>query len=304
MAKTDTDVHAAALRRAQLLERPARARRKRSRYVRVTLVYLAVGTVVILIVLPLWSMAVASVSPLSFLYSDHLPLWPPSLRFSNFVEAWHSGPFGRYYFNSIVTTVAIVALQLTTSSLAAYALVFTRFRSSKIVLGLVLLAMFVPTQAVFVSSYILMSDYGWINSYQALIMPFGASAFGIFFLTQSFKSFPHEVIESGRVDGCTHLRSLFSLVLPNMRPAIATLAVINGVFHFNYFFWPLVITNSPHYRVLPVGLTTMASQSGGDQLIPWNQVMAADMFMIVPLIAVFAATQRVMVRGVARVGLR
>lgn len=276
----------------------------RGRYVRIGLLYGGVFTLVIVIVLPLWSMAVASVSPLSFLYSDRLPLWPSTFRFSNFSEAWHTAPFGRYYVNSVLTTLAIVVLQLITSSLAAYALAFVRFRLAKVVFGLVLLAIFVPTQAIFVASYVLMSDYGWINSYQALVVPFAASAFGIFFLTQSFKSFPHEIIESGRVDGSGHVRILSSLVLPNMKPALATLAVINGVFHFNYFFWPLVITNSSHYRVLPVGLTMMASQSGGDILIPWNQVMAADMFMVVPLIATFVVAQRVMVRGVARVGLR
>lgn len=297
--ESDMQLNEGVVREARASGRP-----RRSRHLRVVLLYLGVGAVVVLIILPLWSMAVASVSPLSFLYSDRLPLWPPSFRLGNFSAAWHTAPFGRYYVNSILTTAAIVALQLITSSLAAYALAFVRFKLAKVVFGLVLLAIFVPTQAIFVASYVLMSDYGWINSYQALIVPFAASAFGVFFLTQSFKSFPHEIIESGRVDGSGHLRILSSLVIPNMKPALATLAVINGVFHFNYFFWPLIITNSSEYRVLPVGLTMMASQSGGDILIPWNQVMAADMFMIVPLIAMFVAAQRVMVRGVARVGLR
>ena len=279
-------------------------RRGRSHTLRIALFYAAIALIVVVIILPLWTMAVASLSPIKSLYSGHVPLWPQSIRLSNFVDAWRSAPFGRYYLNSILTTAAIVVLQLITSSLAAYAFAFVRFKASKLVFGLVVLAMFVPTQAVFVASYILVSDYGWIDSYKALVIPFAASAFGIFFLTQSFRSFPYEVIESGRVDGCSHLRALRSLVLPNARPALATLALINGVFHFNYFFWPLIITNTPAHRVLPVGLTTMASQSGGDQLIQWNQVMAADVFMVAPLIVLFALAQRVMVRGVARVGIR
>lgn len=276
----------------------------RGRMLRTVIFYALMTLVVIAIILPLWTMAVASLSPVKSLYSNHVPLWPESFRLSNFVEAWHAAPFGRYYLNSIFTTIAIVVLQLITSSLAAYAFAFVRFRASKTVFGLVVLAMFVPTQAVFVASYILISDYGWIDSYQALVIPFAASAFGIFFLTQSFRSFPHEIIESGRVDGCSHLRALRTLVLPNARPALATLALINGIFHFNYFFWPLIITNTTSHRVLPVGLAAMASQSGGDQLIQWNQVMAADVFMVAPLIVLFALAQRVMVRGVARVGIR
>lgn len=303
-----TQTPAAATTHHRRVDAPIVPRRRRpsgqGHVLRTTIFYLIMTLVVIGILLPLWTMAVASLSPVKSLYSNHVPLWPQSFRLSNFVDAWHAAPFGRYYLNSIFTTVAIVVLQLITSSLAAYAFAFVRFKASKTVFGLVVLAMFVPTQAVFVASYILISDYGWIDSYQALIIPFAASAFGIFFLTQSFRSFPYEIIESGRVDGCSHLRALRSLVLPNARPALATLALINGVFHFNYFFWPLIITNSESHRVLPVGLTTMASESGGDQLIQWNQVMAADVFMVAPLIVLFALAQRVMVRGVARVGIR
>lgn len=280
------------------------ARRPLSSMISTTLMYLVLIGLVAAMALPLWAMAVASVSTLSSIEGSHLPLWPTSWHLGNFADAWRSQPFGRYYLNSIGTTTLIVIIQMITSSLAAYALAFGRFRGVKVVFRLVILAMFVPVQGIFIASYVLISDYGWINSYKALVIPFAASAFGIFFLTQSFKSFPYAVIESGLIDGCGHLRALFSLVIPNMKPALATLAVLNAVFHFNAFFWPLVITNSPSHRVLPVGLTTMLSESGGDRLVQWNQVMAADMFMVVPLIAVFVFAQRLMVRGVARVGLR
>lgn len=286
-------------------ERSRRVSARAQRHVvSVVVIYLFVAVATLLILLPLWTMFVASVSPLSHLYGGAVPLWPTSLHFDSFVQAWDSAPFGRYYVNSVLVTIAILALQLATSSLAAYALAFFRSRPARTMYGLVLLALFVPTQVIFVAAYILMKDFGWINSYLALIVPFATSAFGIFFLTQSFRSFPFEMIESARVDGCGHIRSLWSMVVPNMKPAIGALAVINGVFHFNYFFWPLVITNTYQYRVLPVGLAMMASQSGGDQLVPWNQVMAADMFTIVPLMALFALTQKWMVRGVARTGLR
>ena len=284
---------------------PQRARLRTHPHVgHVALAYIFVAVATLLILLPLWTMLVASVSPLSQLYGSGIPLWPSSFHFDSFVKAWNAAPFGRYYVNSVLVTMVILAFQLTTCSMAAYALAFFRSRAGKVIYGVVLLALFVPTQVIFVAAYILMKDFGWINSYQALIVPFATSAFGIFFLTQSFKSFPFELIESARVDGSGHVRALWSMVLPNMKPALAALAVINGVFHYNYFFWPLVITNTYQYRVLPVGLAMMAAQSGGDQLVPWNQVMAADAFTMIPLMVLFVLTQKWMVRGVARTGLR
>lgn len=268
------------------------------------MVYALLVPIAVVIIVPIWSVMVASVSPLSSIQSGSLLLWPTSFHFGNFARAWKAEPFGRFYLNSVFVTIAIVVLQLTTSSLAAYAFVFVRFRLSKLLFTLVVAAMFIPLQATFVASYVLMADFHWVNSYQALIVPFAASAFGIFLLTQSFRAFPSDLIECARVDGASHVRAMWSIVLPNMKPALATLAVLNFVFHFNYFFWPLVVTTSNAYRVLPVGLTMMLSQASSGRSVPWNLMMAADLFMIVPLVLIFVVAQRVMVRGFMYAGLR
>lgn len=265
--------------------------------------YVVLAGVSLVILVPIWWILVSAVSPLHALFSATPVLWPATVQWGNFGRAWHAAPFAIYYLNSLWVNAVIVGLQLTTSSLAAYAFVFTRFAGQRLLFGLVVGAMMIPAQATFIVNFLTLRDVNWVNTYQALIVPFVGSAFGIFLLRQAFLSIPHELIEAMRVDGAGHLRTLWSLVLPNARPALITLAILNYVFHFNSLFWPLVITNSDQFRVLPVGLSMFLQQEGGSG-IQWNLMMAADVFSLLPMILLFLVGQRYIVKGVAASGLK
>lgn len=218
-------------------------------------------------------------------------LIPDQLWWSSYPEAWRSQPFARMYWNSIVTSTLIIAGQIVTSCVAAYALTHLRFRGRTAVFLFIVSTMMVPIQATFIPAYIILSRLGWINTYWALVVPFAASGFGVFLMRQAFLVIPQSLVDAARIDGAGHFTILSRILFPLARPAVITLAALSFVFHYNDFFWPLIVTNTSQMRTLPVGLATMILTEGshGTQ---WNQVMAADVFVVAPILLAFVFLQR------------
>lgn len=216
---------------------------------------------------------------------------PERLLWASYPGAWRSQPFARMYWNSILTSTLIIAGQIATSSLAAYALTQIRFRGGRLVFLFIISTMMVPIQATFIPAYIILSRLGWINTYQALVIPFVASGFGVFLMRQAFLVVPRSLVDAARIDGAGHWTILSRILFPLARPAAITLAALSFVFHYNDFFWPLIVTNTASMRTLPVGLATMILTEGAHGT-PWNQVMAADVFTVAPIIAGFFVVQR------------
>lgn len=258
---------------------------------------------VILILLPIYWMFVSAVQTNANIFSPRFHLLPLNVDWENFVQAWRAEPFGIFFVNSIVSNLLIVFFQVITSSMAAYALAFTEFKGKKTVFFLILMAMMIPMQATFIPVYIMLSKVHLINTYGALVIPFIGSAFGIFLLRQGFVSVPKEMVQAARIDGASEFRIVWSIVLPNVKPAIVTLVLLNFVFHYNSLFWPLVTTNSTNMRVIPVALSYFLSQDAGQQL-QWNLLMAADLFSIVPVIAIFLLGQKYIVKGVVNTSIK
>jgi len=254
------------------------------------------------VALPFAWIAINSLQPLALVLTTPPHLWPSHPQWHNYSDAWQAEPFGRFYINSIAVSAAIIAGQVITCAMAAYALSWVEFRFKEPVFFLILVALMVPEQLIIVPVFLEMHAVGWINTYQALIVPFLASAFGIFLLRQSFLRVPRPLIEASRLDGASHLDILFRIIVPLSRPGFITLIVLNFIWHYNDFFWPLIMTNSDEYRTLPVGLA-MFIQSG-EGLVPWNQLMAADIFTVIPLFIIFFVAQRYLVNGLLASGLK
>jgi ABC-type glycerol-3-phosphate transport system permease component len=216
---------------------------------------------------------------------------PERFVWRSYPDAWRALPFGRMYVNSILTSGLIVLGQVVTSCLAAYGLTQLRFRGRHLAFLVIISTMMVPVQATFIPAYVIVSRLGWVDTYWALVVPFVASGFGVFLMRQAFLVVPKALVEAARIDGAGHWTILTRILIPLARPAIVTLAALSFTFHYNDFFWPLIVTNSARMRTLPVGLATMILTEGshGTQ---WNQVMAADVFTIVPLLVVFVLLQR------------
>lgn len=251
----------------------------------------------VLVLVPVYWMIVSAVEPNTDILSTTVHWLPTHFEPGNFAKALTSQPFGRYFFNSFFMSALIVLFQVVTSSLAAYALVFLPILRKRRWLFSILLAMMVPMQATFIPVYIILSRLHLINTYVGLVIPFAGSAFGIFLLRQGFLSIPKDLVHAARIDGASEWRILTSVVLPNAKPILVTLVLLNFVFHYNDLFWPLISTNTANMRVVPVALSYFLSQEAG-QTLQWNLLMAADIITILPVVALFLIGQKFMVKGI------
>ncbi|WP_240463992.1 carbohydrate ABC transporter permease [Paenibacillus apiarius] len=223
------------------------------------------------------------------------PSWvPEEWRWDNFEAAWNSGPFGRYVLNNIIVAVSILALQLLTGIPAAYAFARFRFKGRGFLFGLLLLALMIPSQVVFLPIYVQMSGWNLVNTLWALILPFGASAFGIFLIRQSFMQIPEDMLEAARLDHASEWTILWRIAVPMSAPAVTTFALFSLIYHWNDYFWPLIMTNQAEMRTLPVGIAMLKETEG---MSAWNVLMAGNLMLVVPALLLFVLAQRHIMRA-------
>ncbi len=258
--------------------------------------YAAMILAVIVVGLPLYWMIVASFKISQEIYTVP-PTWiPVAPTLENYPAAWAAAPFTQYYLNSIITTALASLSKMTLALCTAYALVFLRFPFKNVVLIIVLAALMVPAQITIVPNYLTMAKLGWVNTYQGIILPNCATAFGTFLLRQYFLTLPHEVFEAAEIDGAGHMRRLWSIGLPMARPAVATTGLFAVVSEWNDFLWPLVVTNTEEMRTLPIGVFRLFDQEGVQN---WGVIMAGTIFVVLPVILLFIWAQRYIVDGIA-----
>jgi sn-glycerol 3-phosphate transport system permease protein len=230
------------------------------------------------------------------------PRWlPASLEWSNFARAWEGAAFGRYFFNSVVVALAILLLQLTTASLAAFALARRRFPGRGVILLAIIGALIIPIQVTFLANFVTLERFGWVDSYWALVAPFTASAFGTFLLRQAFLAVPEALEDAARLDRCTGIGFLWHFLLPLSRPTVLAFTLVALVAHWNDYFWPLIVTNRDEIRTLPIGLAMFVTQ---EVTTDWNLLMAATLFVAAPMLIMFFFTQRYFIRSHMHAGLK
>jgi multiple sugar transport system permease protein len=228
------------------------------------------------------------------------PVWIPSpIAWQNYAKTVTVMPFGRFYLNSLIVTTGVTLLQLLTSSLAAFAFARMRFPGRNALFLLYLATLMIPFQVTMIPNFIVVRALGWYDTYQALILPPAFSAFSTFLLRQYFLGIPRDLDEAARLDGATSLRIWWQVIMPLAGPAIAALATFVSLNSWNDFLWPLIITNSPEMRTLPVGLSTFQGQFKTD----WNLLMAGSVIAMVPVLLVYIIGQRWFIRGITLSGL-
>ena len=279
--------------------RPSRSRRQVDRTRPAPLSQLLLTVVLIIFLIPFIWMISTALKPASEVFASPPRLIGSQFRFANFTEAWSFVPFGRYMVNGMAVAVLGTLLVCVTSILAAYAFARLEFRGRELVFLLYLITLMVPQEVMIVPMFILMQQFGWTNSYQALILPWAFSAFGTFLLRQFFLNIPRELEEAARVDGANRMRILLGVVLPIARPAVAVLAVFTFINYWNSFLWPLIITNSTDRFTVPVGLNGFLGQQGSQ----WHLLMAASTISMLPTVIMVLLLQRHLVRGIALSGL-
>jgi sn-glycerol 3-phosphate transport system permease protein len=220
---------------------------------------------------------------------------PSSLQFGAYREVFAALPVGRYFLNTLVMSVAIALLQIALALPAGYALAKLRFAGRGRAFALILACLLVPAQVTFVPVFTLLGAVGLVNTFAALILPFGVSALGTFLVRQALLSVPDEIIEAARMDGASELRIIYGLLAPMIRPTLAALFLFSFVFHYNDYFWPLVMTTDDSVRTLPLAVALLREQGTG---VRWHIVMAGNVILSLPVLAVFAAAQRQILRAV------
>jgi multiple sugar transport system permease protein len=238
----------------------------------------------------------------------HFPpiLAPHVIRLGNYPAALRAAPFGRFFLNSAVVAVATVASNLVLCSLAGYAFARLRFLGRGALFVVIMTTIMVPFQVTMIPQFVITKWLGThvltgigINHIGALIVPNAATAFGVFFLRQFFRTLPIEYEESARVDGASRLKILLRIVLPLSTPALATLAALTFLDSWNNFLWPLIAINSTSQMTLPLGLATFQ----GAHATSWTLLMAGNVMSLAPMLIIFFVTQRFFVRSIASTGL-
>ncbi|MGD8190692.1 carbohydrate ABC transporter permease [Brevibacillus ginsengisoli] len=225
--------------------------------------------------------------------------FPPSLipstwEWGNFVQAWQSGPFLTFTLNSIVVSIGILILQLLTGVPAAYAFARLKFPGRNLLFTLVLIVLMMPGQVIFLPIYVQLSGWHLINTLWALILPYAASAFGIFLLRQAFMQVPDEVIEAARLDNASEWKIMWTIMVPMAKPVLVTFSLFSFIYHWNDYFWPLIMTNSDEARTLPVGISGLHMSDGGTL---WNVMMAGNVILILPILIIFFVAQRHIIKA-------
>lgn len=229
------------------------------------------------------------------------PQWfPKDWLWRNYIKAWNVAPFGRYFFNSFFMSITTTIGEVVTTILAAYAFAKMRFFGKNVLFAILLATLMIPGQMLLIPNYVTIVRLGWFNRYEALIIPWLASVFGIFLLRQFFRSIPDELQDAARIDGCSRLRFLWQIVVPLSKPAIMTVALLKFLGSWNAFLWVLIMTNSDKMRTVPVGLTLFSSEVG----TAYEQLMAASVLAIIPVLILFFFTQKQFIQGVARTGIK
>lgn len=218
----------------------------------------------------------------------------------NYVDAWNAAPFGRYYFNTVFVAVSTTFLEIIFAAMAAFAFAKLDFFGKNFLFTLFLATMMVPGEVLLVPNFITLTAFGWIDTYYALIVPWVVSVFAIFLLRQHFMTIPDELFDAAKIDGMSKWKFLWRIMVPLAKPAVITGALLKFVGSWNAFLWVLIVTKSPEYRTLPVGLQNFSSATGTE----YNLLMSAATFSIVPVIILFLVTQKYFIAGIARSGLK
>ncbi len=229
------------------------------------------------------------------------PSWVPRVFvWDNYANAFQAAPFGRYYFNSMFVAITVTLGQIITCSMAAYAFARFRFRGRDVLFYLFLGTMMIPGQVTMIPSFMVLHWFGWIDTYQALIVPGLASAFGTFLMRQFFLTIPRDLEDAAAIDGCGRFGILWRIILPLARPALATLAVFTFMGVFNDFLWALIVVSSEDMRTVQLGLAIFRDRYQTD----WGQLMAASVASTLPILTVFFFAQKYFIKGITLSGIK
>lgn len=276
----------------------------------------------IIFVFPIVFMIVSSLKPSFQILRDSsslrafIPVGDISIL--NYFKAFQRAPVGVFVFNSLLVTAVTMALGLLVNSMVGFALARMRWKGQQVVLSVIIATLILPFETIAIPLLMVVSKlpwlgpagltYGWLNSYHVQIIPFIVDAFSIFLFVQFFKSLPYELIEAARIDGAGWFTIYARVIVPISGPAFASAAILRGLFMWNQYLWPSMVIQNTQYRPVMVGLgyfwQLTSSNTAGEGILPWGELMAYLTVITVPVILLFLALQRAFVESIATTGIK
>ena len=256
----------------------------------------------IVMIFPFVTMLLTSLMTLSQAYSFPPDLIPKPLTVAPYFQALELRPFHIYLFNSLLVALAITVGRLFSCSLGAFAFARLQFPGRDAIFWVYLSTLMLPEQVTLIPLFFIMKNFGWIDRYQGLIVPFVVTAFGVFLLRQFFLTIPRELEDAAIIDGCGPWGLYWRIILPLAIPGLAALGVLTFVNSYNMFVWPLIVTNSDSMRTIVVGIGLLTADN--TNLTNWPRMMAISAFAVIPSLLIFVFGQRYFVQGITLSGLK
>jgi multiple sugar transport system permease protein len=250
----------------------------------------------------IWLISTA-VKPASEVVAFPPKLIPRQPTFRNFIKVFETAPFLRFLLNSSIVSITATLSALLFGSMAGYAFAKLRFPAKNLLFIIVVATMMVPWQITIIPLFNLIVKFRWLNSYKALIIPKMVAGFAVFLMRQFIAGVPDELMDASRIDGCGYFRIYRSIILPNIKPALAALAIFKFLSMWNDYLWPVIVVKTPLMRTLPLGVALFFTEESRSPSF-YNLIMAASTLALLPTVVLFVSLQKHFIRGVVLSGLK
>ncbi len=253
---------------------------------------------IITVVFPFLWMFATSFKQGAEIYNISLIPRRPTLR--NFAHLLENTKYPRWFLNSLIVAVTVTISELFFDSMAGYALAKLQFPGRDFMFILILSTLMIPTEMLIIPWFLMFTKTGWIDTYWGIMLPGLISAFGVFLMRQFMQSIPDDLLNAGRIDGLNEFGVWWHIALPNVKPALAALAILVFLGNWNAYLWPVIAVESPRMRTLPVGMSLFSGEAGSE----WQLIMGAATLAVIPVVIVYSIFQRQIVEGVALTGMK
>jgi multiple sugar transport system permease protein len=283
--------------RAALPARKSRPRRTIAAHL-VSQLLLALAAAVALI--PVMWTVLSSLKTNDTIFAVPVQWLPISLHWNNYVDAFSVAPFSRYFLNSTIVAVSVTATTVFFSAMAGYGFSKFRFPGRNLAFGLILSTFMIPFPVIMLPLFVLVRNFGWVNTYWGLIIPGALTGFAVFMMRQFIQALPDELFDAARIDGAREFRILLTIVLPLVRPALATLGILTFMDSWNNLLWPLIVIQSDDMNTIPLGLTKFSTLYSTNYV----QMLAMAVIASLPVLVVFTIGRRQIINSLMLSGLK
>lgn len=258
--------------------------------------------VLVMVLVPFYWMIATSVKSSAEVGRTPSTLYPHEIHLENYIKALNVAPFLRYFLNTGIVADVVVLVSATVSILAAFAFARLEFPGKNALFFLTLSTMMIPQEMLIITNFKTIADWGWMNTYQALIVPYCINASHIYLMRQSMKQIPNELYIASRIDGLSNFRFLIKVVIPQVKSSIITSMLLSLIWIWNTYAWPNLVTTNDSLRLISNGLKNAFTQSSGE--VAYELQMAAATMVTIPLILAFVLLRKYILSGVTKGGVK